>query len=205
VPITQRFFWMKKQYSVLSFNVILLHNICVISNKSIGKAVSHLKPFSKFGYLMILVLVNYHSSLSSAVSNWILYVTNTSGVVGPPSYAVLPITIPSSGTPTQTLSTINTTPNGPNPMNIAITPDSELAVVVSSDGVSNQVSLLNLAQNAVINFLTNAGNGPVAVAITPDGNRAYVPNSGDNTVSSIDIKNKVSLQLHTTIPVGICR
>lgn len=149
---------------------------------------SHIKPFRKFGYLIILLLVNYHSSLISAVGNWILYVTNTSGNGGqPPSQAVLPITIPHSGTPTQILSTISTAPNGPNPMDIAITPNSELAVVVASDGVSNKVALVNLAMNMVTNSLTNAGNAPVAVAITPNGLRAYVPNLFDNTVAAIDI------------------
>ena len=165
---------------------------------------TNVKLFSKFKYLILFLLVSYHSPLISATGNWILYVTNTSGNGGqPPSYAVLPIKIPRSGTPTQDgLPTISLQPTGPNPMDIAITPNSQLAVAVASDGISSEVALINIANNTVISSLTNAGNAPVAVAITPDGNRAYVPNLFDDTVASIDIKNNNTLMLHSTIPVG---
>ena len=46
------------------------------------------------------------------------------------------------------------------------------------------MSVITTATGAVSAPIT-VGNGPVGVAITPDGKRAYVANNGDGTVSVI--------------------
>src|SRR5437667_594727 len=60
------------------------------------------------------------------------------------------------------------------------------AYVTSS---SNTVSVIDTASNTVVATVA-VGSGPLGVAITPDGNRAYVANLFDNTVSVIDTAKK---------------
>jgi DNA-binding beta-propeller fold protein YncE len=87
---------------------------------------------------------------------------------------------------------------GTSPHAIAVTPDGKHAYVLAGfeqpDGtVSSGVSIINGASTghpsvsgAVLN-LGNLGTGfTAALAITPDGNHAYVPIEGENTVRVID-------------------
>ena len=64
---------------------------------------------------------------------------------------------------------------------------------------------------AVINTLTNAivttipvGNGPVAMAETPDGTKLYVANQGDRTISAFNTKDRSTRQIciNGTCPTG---
>jgi gliding motility-associated-like protein len=64
---------------------------------------------------------------------------------------------------------------------------------------TNNVFVVNTATNAVIDTIP-VGNGPYAVAVSPDGTRAYVTNYDDATVSVI---NTVTNTVIATIVVGV--
>lgn len=93
-------------------------------------------------------------------------------------------------------------PEGSNVAGVAVTPDGVEGWVVtqafepaSTTGAIVAISLASGVASAPI----SVGVAPQAIAITPDGTKAYVTNSGDNTVSVI------SVALHrvvATIPVG---
>ncbi len=86
------------------------------------------------------------------------------------------------------------------PEAVAFTPDGRRAYVVNR--FDNAVTVIDTATSTVIDtdpvasgvnpiFLGN-GNDPVAIAISPNGTRAYVANSGTNTVTIIDtVNNKI--------------
>ena len=63
---------------------------------------------------------------------------------------------------------------------------------------SDTVSVIDTETNTVIATIP-VGDGPMGVALTPDGTRAYVTNSNDDTVSVIDTASRTVI---TTIPVG---
>jgi YVTN family beta-propeller protein len=70
-------------------------------------------------------------------------------------------------------------------------------VYVTNTG-SKQVSLIDTATNKMVSAI-DVGNGPVGVAVTPDGKHAYIANAGSGTVSVIETAtNKVV----KTVPVG---
>ena len=58
--------------------------------------------------------------------------------------------------------------------------------------------MIDTATGVVSDTIT-VGNGPVGVAVTPDGKHVYVANTGDNTVSVIDTATGA---VSATIPVG---
>ena len=62
----------------------------------------------------------------------------------------------------------------------------------------NTVSVINTESNTVITSIP-VGDGPLAVALTPDGTLAYIANQTDSTVSVIDTASKTVI---ATIPVG---
>jgi YVTN family beta-propeller protein len=68
-----------------------------------------------------------------------------------------------------------------------------------SNYADNTVSVIDIASNAVT-ATVQVGQGPIGVAITPDGIRAYVTNSRDGTVSVIDL---ASNSVVATVPVGV--
>ena len=57
---------------------------------------------------------------------------------------------------------------------------------VTNFGVQGSVSVIDTATNTVLGAPIAVGSGPYGTAITPDGRKVYVVNSGDNTVSVID-------------------
>ena len=65
----------------------------------------------------------------------------------------------------------------------ALTPDGKYLYVT----YSNQVATINTATDKLIGSPSQVGQGAYAIAIAPDGLRAYVANYFDNTVSVIDI------------------
>jgi YVTN family beta-propeller protein len=64
---------------------------------------------------------------------------------------------------------------------------------------NNVVSVIDIATNAVIATIP-VGAGPIGIAITPDGTRAYVTNEDSNTVSVIDTATNTVV---ATITVGV--
>ncbi|MCH7879808.1 MAG: beta-propeller fold lactonase family protein, partial [candidate division Zixibacteria bacterium] len=65
---------------------------------------------------------------------------------------------------------------------------------------TNDVSVIDIANNTVLPITLSVSPNSHGVAITPDGLYAYVANSTANTVSVIDITNNIVLP--TTIAVG---
>jgi YVTN family beta-propeller protein len=63
----------------------------------------------------------------------------------------------------------------------------------------NNVSVIDTATNTVVATIP-VGMGPIGIAITPDGTRAYVTNDVSNTVSVIDTAANTVVE---TIPVGV--
>jgi YVTN family beta-propeller protein len=75
---------------------------------------------------------------------------------------------------------------------LAITPDGKRAYVTNrGNALSHQpvgnVKVIDLVQHKVIGSPIETGPRPTAVVITRDGARAYVLNSGDGTISTIDL------------------
>jgi len=68
----------------------------------------------------------------------------------------------------------------------------------SGQQLGNTVSVIDSATNTVIDTIT-VGAKPSAMAVSPDGSRLYVTNSGDDTVSVVDTATN---SVVATIPVG---
>ncbi len=92
-----------------------------------------------------------------------------------------------------------------NPQAITITPNGNIAYVCNVTG--NSVSIIDTnpnsgTYNTVIGIVTDNGStfsGPYAIAITPDGNTAYVCNYNNSSVSIIDITTNT---VTNTLAVG---
>ncbi len=56
-----------------------------------------------------------------------------------------------------------------------------------ANGLNNTVSVINVATNTVTGTVTGVFSGPVSVAFTPDGTKAYITNAGNSTVSVINV------------------
>lgn len=110
--------------------------------------------------------------------------------------------------PNNTVSVIDTSKNqiiatvnvgGPNPSNLAITPDGSKVFVANSGSDSapgNTVSIIETSTNEVSTI--SVGFGPSGIAITPDSSKVYVANS-IGTVSVIDTSTDNEVK---RIPVG---
>lgn len=68
-----------------------------------------------------------------------------------------------------------------------------------NDGLSGTVSAIDTTTNTVTAEI-QVGAGPLGIAVTPDGTRAYVANNYDNTVSVIDTRKSAVI---ATISDGI--
>ncbi|MCL2778959.1 MAG: putative Ig domain-containing protein [Polyangiaceae bacterium] len=94
---------------------------------------------------------------------------------------------------------------GPTPLGLAASPDGRYVYVTNSGG--NTVSVIatpsslnpSTNQNKVVNSFPSGGNSPWGIAITADGQYAYVANSGSNTVGVIRLDMSESTR---TIAVG---
>jgi YVTN family beta-propeller protein len=64
--------------------------------------------------------------------------------------------------------------------------------------LSNSVAVIDSAANHVTTAIL-VGRSPIRLVRTPDGLKAYVSNTGSNTVSLIDILNRI---VKATIPNG---
>jgi YVTN family beta-propeller protein len=110
------------------------------------------------------------------------------------------------------VSVINTTDNNVTSIKVGVTPS---GITVSPDGTRVYVvnsnigwSLLGNSSVSVIDTTTeqysvianvSVGWGAIGISVTPDGNKVYVSNSLNNTVSVIDTANNT---LIATVPVG---
>lgn len=100
---------------------------------------------------------------------------------------------------TDTFTTIQT--NGIAPSDIAMTPNGTKALV-SNRPSSNNVNAIDTATNTFVNIpsVNMTGTQPYAVAILPDGKKAYVANFGTGDVSVIDIITNTHI---ATVPTGL--
>ena len=81
---------------------------------------------------------------------------------------------------------------------IVFSPDGALAYVVVNGGGGGQVLVIDTATHAQVAAIP-VGQIPVAIAISPDGNSAYVTNLTNNNVSVIDTATNTVV---ATVPVG---
>jgi YVTN family beta-propeller protein len=72
----------------------------------------------------------------------------------------------------------------------------EFAYVANGD--ASDVTVIETAGRSTVTGTVKVGSHPLGTAITPDGRRAYVANSGSGTVSVID----TSTREVTHLPVG---
>ncbi|HSE83778.1 MAG TPA: hypothetical protein VLB01_04450 [Thermodesulfobacteriota bacterium] len=63
----------------------------------------------------------------------------------------------------------------------------------------NTIDVIDISTDKVIGTIPAGGSGPSRIAITPDGTKAYVTNSGRGTVSAIDVSTDKVIK---TIKVG---
>ncbi|MFC6987088.1 YncE family protein [Streptomyces cirratus] len=68
---------------------------------------------------------------------------------------------------------------------VALSPDGLRAYVTSPGTVYSSVNVVNTVTNTEIGYV-GVGDGPLGLAVTPDGRRLYVANSFSDSVSVID-------------------
>jgi YVTN family beta-propeller protein len=111
---------------------------------------------------------------------------------------------------TSTVSVISTATNtvaatvtvGPNPLEVAVTPNGLYAY--ATNYTSGTVSVISTATNTVVATIT-VGTNPQDVAVTPNGLYAYVANNGTGTVSVISTATNTVVATITvgTNPLGV--
>ncbi|WP_245813674.1 RICIN domain-containing protein [Rhodococcus marinonascens] len=95
-----------------------------------------------------------------------------------------------------------TVPVGSFPIGVAITPDGSLGYVTNSS--DSTVSVIDTGTNTVIETVPigdgpsgdTTSEGPIGLAITPDGSRAYVSNFVSGTVSVIAIDTQLDSPIY---------
>ena len=85
---------------------------------------------------------------------------------------------------------------GDSPYGVSTSPDGSRVYVTNA--VSNNVSVINTATNAVVATIA-VGNQPYGVSNSPDGSRVYVTNFGSDNVS---VTNTATNTVMANIPVG---
>ena len=83
------------------------------------------------------------------------------------------------------------------PTDLALLPNGQ---ILTTNNTANTVSLVNSAAGKVVSEVAT-GAGPFAVAVTPDGARAFVTNTDADTVTAFAI-SAGGLKAIKTIPVG---
>ncbi len=88
---------------------------------------------------------------------------------------------------------------GSYPVGIALTPDGRRAYVTVGQNGDPFVAVLDTATNKTAGVIRAAPTAATLPAITPDGSRLCIPNTGSDTVSVIDTSTN---RVVATIPVG---
>jgi DNA-binding beta-propeller fold protein YncE len=106
-----------------------------------------------------------------------------------------------------------TVPVGVLPTGIAISPDGTMALVTNNGDtatpIPGTVSVLDLTTSpiTVLGYTVPVNFGPVGVAITPDGTRAYVVNSDNGygvcSFSVLDLTQSPVTPIGSSIPIGV--
>ena len=96
---------------------------------------------------------------------------------------------------------------GVQPAGVAVTPNSEFIYVTNYNtlylgaeftnltAMTGTVNIIDAATNKVLSPVIVVGQSPGAVAILPNGTRAYVTNYSSNNVSVIDIVDRMWLKV----------
>ncbi|HEX3494293.1 MAG TPA: hypothetical protein VHT48_02795, partial [Methylocella sp.] len=72
-----------------------------------------------------------------------------------------------------------------------------------ANGNDNTVSVIDTATNTMVATVP-VGSQPVGVAVTPDGNRAYVTNQGDQfNPSTVSVIETATNTVVATVPVAV--
>ena len=77
------------------------------------------------------------------------------------------------------------------PQYVAIAPNGQRVYVTTyndADGTGSAVQVINTATNTVVATISPSGTNPYAAAVTPDGQRLYVPDHGSQNLSVIDTR-----------------
>jgi DNA-binding beta-propeller fold protein YncE len=85
---------------------------------------------------------------------------------------------------------------------VAVAPSATTAYVSLPSAAPPSVAVVNTLSNTVPDFIP-VGNGPVALAVTPDNSKLYVANEGDGTISgfnTVDRSQRVGSPTHTSSP-----
>jgi DNA-binding beta-propeller fold protein YncE len=83
---------------------------------------------------------------------------------------------------------------GPEPRAIALTPDGKWVVVIAKEG-EKAVSIIDTKTLTTHFVRLNSGSSPVAIAITPNGKKAYVAHGEKEVISIIDLARRSALPL----------
>jgi YVTN family beta-propeller protein/VCBS repeat-containing protein len=103
-------------------------------------------------------------------------------------------------TATNTVTTTIPNPNGPySPTAVALSPNGAQAYVSYANGT---VAVINTATNTITSTIP-VGIAPVGVAISPDGDTAYVTNTGASDITNtVSVINTATDTVTNTIPIG---
>ncbi len=133
------------------------------------------------------VLLALSSNSAWAQSAPLLYVTNQFGNT---------VSVISTSTDTVTSAVTGLS----EPWGAAVRGDESLVYAVNlNGGGTGFVSVINTATNTIVANNIPVGNGPTAIALTPNGSTAYVTNESSNTVTAI---NTATNTVAATISVG---
>lgn len=98
---------------------------------------------------------------------------------------------------------------GTGPFHIAITPDGTKAYVANYGDTPGSISVIDTATDTVSSvipipmYMAYLRNGPQAIAITPDGTKAFVANNESDSYSVIDTAtDSLIVPNHFALPVG---
>ncbi|GGX55702.1 YncE family protein [Streptomyces noursei] len=154
-----------------------------------GSAVQRLEPLVKVG--------KGPNAIAAAPTSAIAVVVNE----GDASVTVVDGTQRSSN-PVGTVGASEGLPTGPRA--VVVAPDAKHTYVTHDPGGGQPgtVTVLALAPPSVSTTGAPAGREPCAVALTPDGQHAYIANAGDDTVTVLDVTVSPPQPVGQPIPVG---
>lgn len=199
-------------YLSLIFALALIAVSCGDTFRPIVIPLNPNPPSGKLQHFMVFVSSNGPVAQGDASRIDVSGDTNVGSIqmgIGPVHGAILPnnseIYIANSGDDSVTAfsstgtPTIVSLPAGAVPVFVGTT---EISNIYAADSGNGTVAAINTGTNVatIIPLAPNSANfKPVALAETPSGNKVYVANQGDNSVSVITTSDRLA---HTPIPVG---